>query len=152
MRISAVGINYAPDLIGVAKYNTELCEALAAAGHEVRIVTAPPYYPEWRAPDAFRGWRYRRETAKGVAITRTPIYVPAIRLARNVSFITPRLHSRVRGRSSQTLLDGGRTLSSRLLPRSCRPHCLRGWHGASEPFRGFICRILKSTRRSISVY
>ena len=76
MRILVVGINYAPDLIGVAKYNTELCEALAAAGHEVRIVTAPPYYPEWRTPDAFRGWRYRRETAKGVAITRTPIYVP----------------------------------------------------------------------------
>ena len=30
MRILVVGINYAPDLIGVAKYNTELCEALAS--------------------------------------------------------------------------------------------------------------------------
>ena len=38
MRILLVGINYAPDLIGVAKYNTELCESLAAAGHEVRVV------------------------------------------------------------------------------------------------------------------
>ena len=48
----------------------------ASSGHEVRIVTAPPYYPEWRTPKAFRGWRYRREITKGVAITRTPIYVP----------------------------------------------------------------------------
>ena len=32
MRILVVGINYAPDLIGVAKYNTELCEALASCG------------------------------------------------------------------------------------------------------------------------
>ena len=50
MRILVVGINYAPDLIGVAKYNTELCEALVSFGHEVRVVTAPPYYPEWSIP------------------------------------------------------------------------------------------------------
>lgn len=42
MRILVVGINYARDLIGVAKYNTELCEALVSFGHEVRVVTAPP--------------------------------------------------------------------------------------------------------------
>lgn len=76
MRILVVGINYAPELIGVAKYNTELCEALVSSGHEVRIVTAPPYYPEWRTPESFRGLRYRREVANGVSITRSPIYVP----------------------------------------------------------------------------
>jgi colanic acid biosynthesis glycosyl transferase WcaI len=77
MRILLVGINYAPDLIGVAKYNTELCEALAAAGHEIRVVTAPPYYPKWNIPQAYRGWFYRSESINGVSIKRAPIYVPA---------------------------------------------------------------------------
>jgi colanic acid biosynthesis glycosyl transferase WcaI len=91
MRILVVGINYAPDLIGVAKYNTELCEALVSFGHEVRVVTAPPYYPEWRIPRAYQGWRYRFETINGVSITRSPIYVPgkpngARRLIHHASF------------------------------------------------------------------
>jgi colanic acid biosynthesis glycosyl transferase WcaI len=77
MRILLIGINYAPDLIGVAKYNTELCEGLASFGHEVRVVTAPPYYPEWHIPKDYRGWSYRRETVNGISVTRSPIYVPA---------------------------------------------------------------------------
>jgi colanic acid biosynthesis glycosyl transferase WcaI len=91
MRILVVGINYAPDLIGVAKYNTELCEALVGFGHEVRVVTAPPYYPQWSIPRAYQGCRYRFETINGVSITRSPIYVPskpsgARRLIHHASF------------------------------------------------------------------
>jgi colanic acid biosynthesis glycosyl transferase WcaI len=91
MRILVIGINYAPDLIGVAKYNTELCEALVSFGHEVRVVTAPPYYPEWSIQPAYRGWRYRFEAINGVSVTRSPIYVPgkpsgAKRLIHHVSF------------------------------------------------------------------
>ena len=75
----------------MAKYNTELCEALASFGHEVHAVTAPPYYPEWSIPRAYRGWRYRSETINGVSITRSPIYVPdnptgAKRLLHHASF------------------------------------------------------------------
>jgi putative colanic acid biosynthesis glycosyltransferase WcaI len=77
MRILVVGINYAPDLIGVAKYNAELCEGLAACGHEVRVVTAPPYYPEWKIPRTYRSWGYRSEIINNVSVTRAPIYVPA---------------------------------------------------------------------------
>jgi colanic acid biosynthesis glycosyl transferase WcaI len=91
MRILMVGINYAPDLIGVAKYNTELCEALAAAGHEIRVVTAPPYYPAWSTPRAYRSWYYQTEMMNNVSVTRSPIYVPktptgAKRLIHHVSF------------------------------------------------------------------
>lgn len=91
MRILLVGINYAPDLIGVAKYNTELCEGLASFGHEVRVVTTPPYYPEWQVPRDYRGWSYRRETINGISVTRSPIYVPgkptgAKRLLHHASF------------------------------------------------------------------
>jgi len=76
MRVLLVGINYAPDLIGVAKYNAELCESLVADGHEVRVITAPPYYPAWRIPPAFKSSYFRSRDIHGVRVTRTPIYVP----------------------------------------------------------------------------
>ena len=91
MRILVVGINYAPDLIGVAKYNTELCEALVLQGHDVHMVTAPPYYPAWEVPHAHRSWQYRSETINAVTVTRAPIYVPGMptgakRLVHHASF------------------------------------------------------------------
>lgn len=91
MRILLVGINYAPDLIGVAKYNAELCESLVAEGHEVRVITAPPYYPAWKIPPAFQSSYFRPRVVDGVRVTRTPIYVPghpsgAKRLVHHASF------------------------------------------------------------------
>jgi len=77
MRILLVGINYAPDLIGVAKYNTELCESLVAEGHEVRVITAPPYYPAWKIPANFDAPYFRAIDLNRVRVTRTPIYVPS---------------------------------------------------------------------------
>lgn len=92
MRILFCGINYAPDLIGVAKYNTELCESLAARGHEVRVVTAPPYYPDWSVPDDYRSLWYNVEARNGIDVTRSPIYVPnrpsgSRRLLHHMSFL-----------------------------------------------------------------
>lgn len=91
MRVLLVGINYAPDLIGVAKYNAELCESLAAEGHEVRVITAPPYYPSWKIPPAFKSSYFRSRDINGVRVMRTPIYVPghpsgAKRLVHHASF------------------------------------------------------------------
>jgi len=91
MRILVVGINYAPDLIGVAKYTTELFEALVSLGHEVRVVTAPPYYPAWQTPKEYSGSYYRFKKLNGVAVKRTPIFVPrsptgAKRLIHHASF------------------------------------------------------------------
>ena len=48
MRILIHGINFSPELTGIGKYSGEMAEWLAAQGHEVRVVTAPPYYPQWR--------------------------------------------------------------------------------------------------------
>src|SRR3954471_9234228 len=91
MRVLLVGINYAPDLIGVAKYNTELCESLAAEGHDVRVITAPPYYPSWKIPGSFKSSYFRSNFVDGVRVRRTPIYVPghptgAKRLVHHASF------------------------------------------------------------------
>ena len=62
MRILIHGINFSPELTGIGKYSGEMAEWLSAQGHEVRVVTAPPYYPQWRVAEGYSGWRYRRES------------------------------------------------------------------------------------------
>lgn len=42
LRILIHGINFSPELTGIGKYSGEMAEWLAAQGHEVRVVTAPP--------------------------------------------------------------------------------------------------------------
>lgn len=75
-RILIYGINYFPELTGIGKYSGEMAEWLAAHGYEVRVVTAPPYYPEWRVAQGYSGWRYRCETHAGATIFRCPLWVP----------------------------------------------------------------------------
>lgn len=77
MRILIYGINYSPELTGVGKYTGEMAQALANAGHEIRVVTAPPYYPDWQVGAGFSAWRYCRELLKGVKVWRCPLWVPA---------------------------------------------------------------------------
>ena len=77
MKILIYGLNYAPELTGVGKYTAEMAVLLAGRGHEVRVVCAPPYYPEWRVAADYVSWRYQRETRDGVTIWRAPLWVPA---------------------------------------------------------------------------
>jgi len=72
-RVLIHAINYAPELIGCAKYTTELAEFLASRGHSVEVVTAPPHYPGWFVRESYRSWWYSRERMGQVAITRCPI-------------------------------------------------------------------------------
>ncbi|HEU5341797.1 glycosyltransferase WbuB [Edaphobacter sp.] len=79
MRILIYGLNYAPELTGIGKYTGEMAEWLAGRGHEVRVVTAPPYYPAWSIREDYRGKAYRIERG-GVGtptVFRAPLYVPA---------------------------------------------------------------------------
>src|SRR5215210_3497177 len=76
MRILIYGINYTPEIIGTGKYTGEMGEWLAGRGHEVRVVTAPPYYPAWRVAPGSAAWRYRRERVAGAAVLRCPVWVP----------------------------------------------------------------------------
>jgi colanic acid biosynthesis glycosyl transferase WcaI len=77
MKILLHAINYAPELTGIGKYLGEQAVWLAGQGHEVRVVTAPPYYPEWFVSGEFQGVRYKVEHRNGVKVYRCPLYVPA---------------------------------------------------------------------------
>ncbi|SMG44306.1 glycosyltransferase WbuB [Paraburkholderia susongensis] len=76
MKILIYGINYAPELTGTGKYTAEMAALLASRGHDVRVICAPPYYPEWRVQAGYTAWRYRRETRDGVMLWRAPLWVP----------------------------------------------------------------------------
>ena len=78
LKILVHGLNFPPDLIGIAKYSGVMVSWLAARGHQLRVVTAPPYYPAWRLAPADRTLRYRAERFETVvAVRRCPIWVPA---------------------------------------------------------------------------
>lgn len=77
MKILLYGINYSPELTGIGKYSGEMAAWLAAQGHEVRVVTAPPYYPDWKVWQGFSTWRFNKRQEAGVTVIRCPLYVPA---------------------------------------------------------------------------
>jgi len=76
MRLLIVGINFHPELTGIGKYTGEMAAYLAETGHEVRVVTAPPYYPWWQVQPPYHWMQYRRETWRGVEVYRSPLWVP----------------------------------------------------------------------------
>jgi colanic acid biosynthesis glycosyl transferase WcaI len=46
VRILIQSINFSPEMTGIGKYSGEMAEWLASRGHEVRVVSAPPHYPQ----------------------------------------------------------------------------------------------------------
>jgi len=76
MRLLLHGINFTPELIGIGRYTGELAARLAARGHAVTVLTAPPYYPHWQVQESHRGRGWHREFLQGVEVLRSPLYVP----------------------------------------------------------------------------
>ena len=72
MKIVVYGINYPPELVGIGKYTGEMT-AWLSKNHEIRVITAPQYYPEWKIGAGFRRWWYSTEFNDGITIYRCPI-------------------------------------------------------------------------------
>ena len=75
MKILIYSYNYAPEPIGIAPLMTELAEGMAARGHEVRVLTGMPNYPERSIYPAYRGKLFCRESINGVRIDRCYVRV-----------------------------------------------------------------------------
>lgn len=76
MRILIFGINYSPELTGIGKYTGEMGSWFAQQGHDVHVVTAVPYYPEWEVHDKYKGKKWFTEIIDGAKVHRVPLYVP----------------------------------------------------------------------------
>lgn len=92
MRIAIYGINYAPELTGIGKYTGEMASWLASQGHDVHVITAMPYYPEWQVHKKYKRRWWFTEKIDGVTVYRCPLYVPkkitpAKRIIHEFSFL-----------------------------------------------------------------
>ena len=76
MKILIYGINYSPELTGIGKYSGDMGAWFAQRGHETRVITAPPYYPEWEVQPPFKSWAFKAEEISGARVYRCPLYVP----------------------------------------------------------------------------
>ncbi len=75
MRILIYSYNYYPEPIGIAHLMTELAEGFAKRGHEVRVVTGMPNYPERKVYDEYKGKFFLTEEKNGVTVQRSYIHV-----------------------------------------------------------------------------
>ncbi|SEQ53569.1 colanic acid biosynthesis glycosyl transferase WcaI [Devosia sp. YR412] len=76
MKLLILGLNYAPEKIGIAVYTTGMAEALAGMGHEVQVIAGRPYYPAWKIMEGHSALTYGRSIEEGVDVTRAPHYIP----------------------------------------------------------------------------
>jgi len=66
---------YPPELGAPQTRLHETARALLALGHEVRVVTGPPHYPDGLVLDGYHALRPSRETIDGVRVRRLPVWV-----------------------------------------------------------------------------
>ena len=79
MRILVHGLNYAPEPIGVGYFTGEMVRWLCRWGHQVQVVSAPPYYPFWKRSPGYGPFSYASEKDGDVGVVRCPLYVPGRR-------------------------------------------------------------------------
>ncbi|NES04944.1 MAG: glycosyltransferase family 4 protein [Okeania sp. SIO2F4] len=75
MRILIYSYNYHPEPIGIAPLMTELAEGFAKRGHQVRVVTGMPNYPERKIYDEYKGKFFLTQEQNGVTVQRSYIHV-----------------------------------------------------------------------------
>lgn len=81
MKILLYGLNYYPQPVGIGKYSGELGSWFSSRGHEVRVITAPPYFPSWRVSGGYCN-SFNLEHLCGVRVRRCPLSRSASRPAQ----------------------------------------------------------------------
>jgi len=74
MKFLIYGLHFKPDLIGIGKYTGEMADWLNDNNHEVQVITAPHFYPEWKEETKQRLYKKMDEP---YPVWRCPIYVPS---------------------------------------------------------------------------
>lgn len=126
MRILIYSYNYHPEPIGIAPLMTELAEGLVKRGHQVRVITAMPNYPERQIYEGYRGKWYLNEYKNGVQIQRSYVWIrpqPNLldRVLLDASFVFTSFLPALFGWRPDVILS-----TSPSLP-ACVPAALLGW-------------------------
>ncbi|GAB1544979.1 WcaI family glycosyltransferase [Scytonema sp. NUACC21] len=102
MRILIYSYNYHPEPIGIAPLMTELAEGLVKQGHQVRVITGMPNYPQREIYEEYRGKWFVTEYKNGVTIQRSYLRIKSKpnlidRLLLELSFVFTSLPQAVNG-------------------------------------------------------
>ncbi|RFZ85776.1 colanic acid biosynthesis glycosyltransferase WcaI [Mucilaginibacter terrenus] len=82
-RILLISHNFAPEPIGIGKYNGEMINWLVGKGHDCTVITTFPYYPYWKVQEPYTNRWYKKETfyneksGGSLTIYRCPSYIPS---------------------------------------------------------------------------
>ena len=76
MRILLPIIQFPPDVNPTGMLMAQLCDGLAALGHEVSVITAFPHYENFRVWDEYRGKLMQRSRYAGMDVMRLYVYAP----------------------------------------------------------------------------
>ncbi|MEH2414522.1 glycosyltransferase family 4 protein [Nostoc sp.] len=109
MHILIYSYNYHPEPIGIAPLMTELAEGLVKRGHQVRVITGMPNYPQRQIYDRYRGKLYVTEHKNGVKIQRSYLRIKSKpnlidRLLLELSFVFTSLPQALKGQRPDVIL------------------------------------------------
>jgi len=76
IKLLLLGLNFSPELVGIGKYSGEMADYLSRQGFNLRVITTPPYYPEWKIKGKYWGWMYHKEKVGNLLVYRCPLWVP----------------------------------------------------------------------------
>jgi len=109
MHILIYSYNYHPEPIGIAPLMTELAEGLVKQGHEVRVITGMPNYPQREIYPEYQGKWYVTEKINGVTVQRSYLRIKSKpnlidRLLLELSFIFTSLPQAIKGKRPDIIL------------------------------------------------
>lgn len=70
-----VGLNYSPEVTGIAPYTTALASDLQRRGNDVKVITGFPHYPAWKIDSRYRGHTLN-ERIGNVSVRRVRQFTP----------------------------------------------------------------------------
>tara|TARA_B100000161_G_C33533233_1_gene407155 strand:+ start:257 stop:1492 length:1236 start_codon:yes stop_codon:yes gene_type:complete len=74
MKVILYCLNFKPEIVATGKYNGELADYLFKKGNNIRVITAPKYYPEWKSDKN----KYFKDRDSPYKIYRCPLYIPKL--------------------------------------------------------------------------
>ena len=76
--ITLIGLNFYPESTAIGLYSTQLAQYLEAKGYTIDVITAFPYYPQWKIAEEYQDKSsYLKEELGNINLYRYKQYVPA---------------------------------------------------------------------------
>jgi len=76
MKILISSLAFHPDHSGIPIYSSDFAFYATEKGHDVKVVTGFPFYPDWKKKQEDKGVLFRKDQVRGIDIYRGYLYVP----------------------------------------------------------------------------